>query len=199
MSSVKGGADRKVSRSGSDFYPTPEYAVDLFLEKEKFTGVVWEPACGNGAICRVLERRNIPFIASDLYDYGFGKSGVDFFRKAELMREKGIFADEQITNPPFKYTTEWIEKSLKITARKLALFLPLRFLESAERFEKIFSRCRPSRVYVFVERVTLYPEGKITGGSSTIAFCWAVWDELDKEKSHRITEVRWLSKKYVTS
>lgn len=42
-------------RPTNDYYPTPPEATQALLGVESFDGDIWEPACGDGAICRVLE------------------------------------------------------------------------------------------------------------------------------------------------
>jgi hypothetical protein len=44
------GHDFKKTRPRGDFYETPELAVEKLLEKEPFTGEVWDPASGGGVI-----------------------------------------------------------------------------------------------------------------------------------------------------
>ena len=46
--------DRREGRPEDDFYPTPPNAVYALLGAERFCGVVWEPACGDGAISKIL-------------------------------------------------------------------------------------------------------------------------------------------------
>lgn len=48
-------AGRKV-KSGFDFYQTPEWATQSLIDREKFRGSIWEPACGNSAITGVLRK-----------------------------------------------------------------------------------------------------------------------------------------------
>ena len=47
---------------GPDFFPTPAWATHALLENEHFEGEVWECACGDGAMSRVLESRALPVI-----------------------------------------------------------------------------------------------------------------------------------------
>ena len=42
--------------SGPDFFPTPRWATFALVDNEKFSGNVWECACGDGAMSRVLKR-----------------------------------------------------------------------------------------------------------------------------------------------
>src|SRR5262245_24374766 len=34
---------------GPDFFPTPEWATLALMDNESFEGLIWEPACGDGA------------------------------------------------------------------------------------------------------------------------------------------------------
>src|ERR1700731_2628347 len=79
---------------GPDFFPTPEWATYALIDNEQFEGEIWEPACGDGAMVRVLAMRGNPVTASDLFDRGFGQSGVDFLSSKRL-------ADNIVTNPPY--------------------------------------------------------------------------------------------------
>jgi len=40
---------------------------------ESFEGQIWEPACGDGAISRVLEAAGYQVISTDLIDRGYGQ------------------------------------------------------------------------------------------------------------------------------
>ena len=43
---IVGSVRRNVDREEDDFYPTPRYAIEKLLDREHFTGTIWEPACG---------------------------------------------------------------------------------------------------------------------------------------------------------
>src|SRR5262249_46930029 len=55
---------------GVDLYETPAPAVRALLKEESLDGPIWEPACGPGAIVRVLRAAGHRVIATDLVDYG---------------------------------------------------------------------------------------------------------------------------------
>ena len=63
---------------GPDFFPTPAWATHALLENEHFEGEVWECACGDGAMSRVLESRALPVISSDLTSAVMAKAGGTF-------------------------------------------------------------------------------------------------------------------------
>lgn len=44
-------------REKNDFYATDPKAIDLLLEKEKFSDLIWEPACGQGHLSKRLEQK----------------------------------------------------------------------------------------------------------------------------------------------
>jgi hypothetical protein len=69
-------ADRK-----DDLYETPDVAVHALMRVEKLPHRVWEPACGRGAIVRVLRAAGHTVVATDLVDYSSpdqDEHGVDF-------------------------------------------------------------------------------------------------------------------------
>lgn len=63
-----------------DLYETPEVATRALLSVEKFSGTIWEPACGPGAIVRVLREEGHRVYATDLVDYECpdSESRIDF-------------------------------------------------------------------------------------------------------------------------
>jgi hypothetical protein len=124
---------------GPDFFPTPRWATFALIENEKFNGEIWECACGDGTMSRVLEETGQPVRSTDLYDRGFGEAGVDF-----LMSQSG--ADNIVTNPPYNCAEGFVASGVKLAKRKFALLLRLAFLEGANRAKTIFADNPPSRV-----------------------------------------------------
>lgn len=170
---------------GPDFFPTPPWATFALADNEEFKGDIWECACGDGAMSRVLEDVNSRVISSDLYDRGYGEIGIDFLHQNRT-------ADNIITNPPYNCAEGFVASGLKSAKRKFALLLRLAFLEGANRQRTIFSDCPPSRVWVFSERITFYPSGAQQKGSGTTAYAWFVWD---KDAANG-TELKWFKPGY---
>jgi hypothetical protein len=56
--------------SGPDFFPTPPWATFALIENETFSGEIWECACGDGTMSRVLEETGQAVRSTDLYDRG---------------------------------------------------------------------------------------------------------------------------------
>jgi hypothetical protein len=170
---------------GPDFFPTPSWATHALIDNERFQGEIWECACGDGAMSKVLQQAAPNVISSDLYRRGFGESGVDFLTSNR--RSANI-----VTNPPYNAAEGFVRQGLESADRKFALLLRLAFLEGANRQRSIFAKSAPSRVWVFSERITFYPAGAERKGSGTTAYAWFVWD---KDASGG-TELKWLKPGY---
>ena len=171
--------------SGPDFFPTPRWATFALIENEKFKGDIWECACGDGTMSRVLEETAQPVYSSDLYQRGYGEAGCDFLKPARS-------ATNIVTNPPYNCAEGFVASGVKHAGKKFALLLRLAFLEGANRANTIFAKIPPSRVWVFSERITFYPSGVEPKGSGTTAYAWFVWDK-DAPGS---TELKWLKPGY---
>lgn len=157
-------------RPEGDFYPTSPEATLALLQAEKFTGTIWEPACGDGAICKVLEDFGYSdILASDLIDRGYGDRPHDFLTSKWT-------ADNIITNPPFTLAQEFVERSLERTTGKVAMLCKLVFLEGQKR-KAFFENTPLARVHVFSKRIQFYREGERGNlGTSMLAFAWFVWE-----------------------
>lgn len=176
---------RNADLDGPDFYPTPEWATFALIDNEEFQGDIWECACGDGAMSRILAQTNNQVESSDLYNRGFGEVGHDFLKTKR--KRKNI-----ITNPPFHSAEGFVSSALEHAGSKFALLLRLAFLEGANRANTIFHAHPPSRVWVFSERITFYPKGVKPTGSGTTAYAWFVWD-----KDHSgPTELAWFKPGY---
>ena len=170
---------------GPDFFPTPAWATFALIENVKMEGDIWECACGDGAMSRVLEQTGRPVHSSDLYQRGYGDSGHDFLKPTKS-------ADNIITNPPYNCAEGFVASGVKHARRKFGLLLRLAFLEGANRANTIFDQTPPSRVWVFSERITFYPTGVEPKGTGTTAYAWFVWDK-DAPSG---TELRWFKPGY---
>lgn len=63
----------KEARAENDFYATEPKAMELLLAEEKFSSVVWECACGEGHLSKVLIAHGYKVISTDLVYRGFGE------------------------------------------------------------------------------------------------------------------------------
>lgn len=171
--------------NGPDFFPTPAWATHALIDNERFEGDIWESACGDGAMSKVLEQSNRSVKSSDLFDRGFGESGIDFLDSSRS-------ADNIVTNPPYNAAEGFVRAGTTLARKKFALLLRLAFLEGAHRANTIFAETPPNRVWVFSERITFYPAGVVQKGTGTTAYAWFIWDK----DAPNTTELKWLKPGY---
>ena len=164
----------KEEREKNDYYATDPKAVELLLEKEKFSHYVWECACGEGHLSKVLIKKGYDVKSSDIVDRGFQNTEIINF--LEILESETNTRDI-ITNPPYKFAQEFVEQALKISRGgvKIAMFLKLTFLEGKSR-KQMFLQNPPTRVYVFSSRIQCGKNGVFTG-SSAVAYAWFIWEK----------------------
>jgi hypothetical protein len=151
-----------------DFYPTPPEATEALLRVEHFNGTIWEPACGDGAICKVLESHGHKVVATDLIDRGWGDAPHDFLTS-------NLTANNIITNPPFKLAEAFLRHALNQSTGKVALLCKLQWLEGGKR-KSMFEQSPLARVHVFSKRLTMTRGGEAMANGGMIAFAWYVFE-----------------------
>lgn len=164
-------------RPSDDFYSTPEYATLALLSKEPFTGRIWECACGDGAISKVLIENLYDVVSTDLYEHNGHKHALMDFLKVNTTLAPNI-----VTNPPFSLAYEFIDHAINdLHVEKLALLMKLIALEGNKR-SRLLESTHLTRVYVFRKRLTMYRNNIQMRNSGMIAFAWFVWEKhYDKE------------------
>ena len=163
------GHGDKDKRVENDFYATPTFATEELLKRETFDGKIWEPACGDGAISKLLINKGYEVYSTDLIDRGYGDDHFDFMKTLEP-------CENIITNPPFNIGTKFTIHALNCATKKVAIFNKLSFLEGKERRDNLFCRRNLHTVYVFSERVSFSP-GNSQNKGGMLAFAWYVFDK----------------------
>lgn len=144
-------------REAHDYYATDPKAVELLLELEQFAPVIWEPACGEGHISKVLEAHGYEVISTDLIYRGFGDpEPLDFL--TETLED---FEGDIITNPPYSSGLEFVERALESVrpGGKVAMFLKVQFLEGKKRGELFARTPPPNRVHITIPPKLRYEWG----------------------------------------
>ena len=162
-------------RAANDYYATDPQAVEMLLALESFAPLIWEPACGEGHISKVLTANGYEVISTDLIYRGYGEpEPMDF-----LTETFPDFEGDIITNPPYSAGLEFVKRALE-TVRpggKVAMFLKVQFLEGKRRGE-LFSKTPPRTVYISRSRLASYKNGDLTTNpESAIAYAWYVWEK----------------------
>lgn len=169
----------EAEREKHDYYATDPKAVEMLLEHEYFAPYIWECACGEGHISKVLENRGYKVKVSDIIDRGLDGTEIIDFLKVKKQDICNDYSRDIITNPPYKYAKEFVEKALEISMdnTKIAMFLKLTFLEGKAR-KKMFEKYPPKRIYVFSSRVKCAKNGEFDGmGSSAVCYAWFIWEK----------------------
>lgn len=166
----------KEERQENDFYATEPKAIELLLDLEKFNKNIWECACGMGHLSEVLIKNGHNVRSTDLIDRGYGSGGIDF------LEQKDKFDGDIITNPPYKFTSEFVYKALELIpdGNKVAMFLKVQFLEGKAR-RKLFDKFPPKIIYVSSSRLLCGRNGDfeatIKNGGSAVAYAWYIWEK----------------------
>lgn len=158
-------------RQKDDFYVTDPKAAKLLLELEDFNHNIWECACGEGHLAEIFKEAGHNVFATDLIDRGYGIGGFDFLKCNQP------WDGDIITNPPYKYGEEFVERALELVpdGAKVAMFLKLQFLEGKARKE-LFQKYPPKTVYVSSSRLICAKNGEFDKvSSSAVAYCWYIW------------------------
>lgn len=176
-------------REQVDYYATEPRAGELLLSLEKFNRDIWECACGEGHLSKVFSKAGYNVRSTDLVSRGFGDGIMDFLSIDNLSWHGDI-----ITNPPYKYALEFIEKAIHIIpeGNKVAMFLKIQFLEGKSR-KSFFLSNPPKTVYISSSRLLCAKnadfEKTLKNGGSAVAYAWYIWQKGFKGK----TELQWFN------
>tara|TARA_R100000664_G_C2756460_1_gene144354 strand:- start:2550 stop:3314 length:765 start_codon:yes stop_codon:yes gene_type:complete len=167
-------------RCENDAYFTPTDTIKDFLETQNILTpdmTIWECSCGDGQISKQLEQRGFKVISTDLNDYGYGVTGVDFLKTTKQN------IDCIITNPPYRLAEQFIDHALK-QSPVVIMLLRLTFLEGQQRSRTLWKNTPLHRVYICGRRPSMYKTnhvGEKAGGF--VAYAWYVWkrDSTDRK------------------
>lgn len=100
-------------RQDRDAYFTQAWVTRALLKAEKFSAVVWEPACGIGMMAKEISAAGYSVWASDIFEYdGYPNEVIDFFEAA--LPQAGSPATAIITNPPFDISRRFIAHAVSL-------------------------------------------------------------------------------------
>lgn len=157
-------------RKKFDLYETPYSMTGHLLCRERFDvhRSMCEPACGHGAIVKVLRQRKWRGVVA--YDI---QRGTDFLQETRKF-------DYIVTNPPYALALEFMLKAKQVATKKFAFLMPLNYLHGQRRFEQVYSdrAYGLKKVWVF----TRYPrlgeplrsDGKY--GTGLMVYAWYVFE-----------------------
>jgi hypothetical protein len=153
--------NRGTHRNENDFYPTPiESFRPLIPYIKQVNAPVWEPACGDGRLIRLMQGHGITADGGDLHI----NSGVANYNFLLDHTSRACI----VTNPPFSLALEFAEHALK-KAQHVFLLLRLNFLASKKR-ASFWKANEPNALFVLVNRPSF------TGnGTDACDYGWFYW------------------------
>lgn len=179
-------------REIDDFYATDPHSLEIFLKKIKEDNfelhkTIWECACGKGHLSEVLKKEKYEVFSTDKVDRGYGRGQVDFL---QIEIPYNSLRMDILTNPPYKYAKEFVEKSLEMQSEGYytIMFLKIQFLEGQAR-KKLFENYPPKFVYVNSARQLCAMNGEFEKYKATaLCYCWYIWEKGWKGE----TVIRWI-------
>ena len=116
------------NKKGLDIFNTPTKAVDVILKYIPKNKVIWECTNGDGAISKYLEEKGYTVIKTDIRSDKCDFGGLDFLKNLQPPKHYDII----LTNPPYSYKTQFLERAYKI-GKPFYFLLPITTLEGMAR------------------------------------------------------------------
>ena len=115
--------------------------------------------------------------SSDIVDRGYGEK-KNFFEMMEMPKDCKCI----LTNPPYKYATEFVLHALDLLpiGGKAVFFLKTTFLETEKRYNEIFRSTPPRYVFQFIRRAMCAKNGDFEEArkmGSAVAYAFFVWEK----------------------
>ena len=127
-------------RESNDFYATSPEAIDALKKKVELPYTILEPACGTGCLSERLKELGHNVLSYDLVDRGYGEV-QNFFEMLSIPDDCKCI----LTNPPYKYATEFVLHALELVpvGGLVCMFLKTTFLEGKQRYNRLFKITPP--------------------------------------------------------
>ena len=156
-------------RQGSpDDFQTPPEALEPLLPYLIKGWHIWECASGNGNLVAELLERRFVVTGTDILPETDSRGQVDFL-DFTIEKYPTFGFDCIITNPPFKYKQQFLEKCYELK-KPFALLLPLTTFETEKR-QKLFREKRLEVIFM-PKRINFETPNKVENSSSWFATAW---------------------------
>jgi hypothetical protein len=174
-------------REKDDFYATPAECTTALLaaEVDRMPLRVWDPCCGSGDICVVLEAAGREVVATDLVDRGYGRGGIDFLT-LDIPLASAI-----VTNPPFKHAEAMIRHAAKLGVEYVAFLHQPHWLNTQDRGLMIEQAWCPACTYHLLWRPDFKGQGRPVQPMN-----WWVFERRSMKATSWTSSVLWRPSKY---
>jgi hypothetical protein len=175
------------TRISFDYYPTPAWCVHRLVEALDLPGGRWlEPAAGDGAIIKAINRKDVEWTAAELRVEA-RDALTQLLPPSQVLTGDFLYAGIQdalpkerfrvaITNPPYRKAEEFVQACMA-RADIVVCLLRLGFLASQER--QGFMKAHPPDVYVLPNRPSF-----AHGATDNADYCWMVWPSDRRIRGH---------------
>lgn len=170
MSATNRGAVRKLR----DFYETPGWVTEALIDREPLHGPVLDPACGDGAILKVLHRRGVGPLAGNDIEPGEAECYLrrcsDYLQTPARPRWPSV-----VMNPPYRLAADFVRVALADVVRggKVCALLRLNFLGSSrKRLDLVGPGSQLRAVHALSRRPSFTGDGR----SDACDYAWFIWE-----------------------
>ena len=121
----------------------------------------------------MIKQKKLSF-ATDLINRGYKN-----FSPLDFLEYDHWWNGDIVTNPPYKYAKEFVEKAINIIPnnRKVCMFLKITFLEGKAR-KQFFKKYPPKVIYISSSRISCAKNGDFEKyPSSAVAYAWYIWEK----------------------
>ena len=157
-------------REANDFYATDPIAIDKLIAEFEIIPLhrIWECACGTGCLSERLKYFGYDVISSDIVDRGYGEV-KDFLGATDMPDDCQCI----LTNPPYKYASEFIKHSLELLpdGGLCFMFLKTTFLEGQKRYDEIFNVTPPTLCHAVLKEGPVRKERRLSENEGRRRFC----------------------------
>jgi hypothetical protein len=161
-------------REKHDYYATEPKAAEHLLQITTLNKNIWECACGEGHLSEVFKEAGYNVYSTDLINRGYQDEIINFLETNKK------FDGDIVTNPPYKYCNEFIEKAISLIpdGNKVVMFMGINYVEGKKRRE--FLKKYPIKeIWVSSSRLNCAKNGDFSKYNSNSARCyaWYIWEK----------------------
>lgn len=167
-----------LEREKDEFYPTPPEPTRALLHAEidrlRDFQTIWEPAAGDGAMVREMEKLGLDVFASDLVDRGCRATIASFYD----FQSNPTLGDAIVTNPPFAECgwgngkARWLKHALDVLNVEYMALLMNWGWPGAGGLGPFYAQHPPARVYLMRWKIDFTGQG-----APPMLNAWFVWDK----------------------
>jgi hypothetical protein len=160
--------DSAYERRPADAYQTPDWVLACVLQHIPWARKVWEPACGDGNLVRVLADSGLfkEIYATDI------KDGQDFYSFRDAQGCDGI-----VSNPPYTNSAVFIQHAIDLmqpTAGFVMMLLPIDYACAKSR-KHLFADSNAFAKKIELTKRIVWFESDDKRAAPSENHCWMLW------------------------